>query len=176
MAGNDLIYWVAWIGASSGRPGLFAPEMFMRSSPWVLAAALTLTTCIGHVAWAQGWPSKPIKWIVPFPPGGPTDVFSRAVAQQLQLVRREDALHIARDRVVIIQADELLRLAAPGQSGVRCGGGVGGGGEYARAGGASLYGGADCHRAEQHDGKGVPHEPRGGAGQSTAERRTERQE
>lgn len=37
-------------------------------------------------AWADTWPSRPIKWIVPFPPGGPTDIFSRTVAQQLQLV------------------------------------------------------------------------------------------
>src|SRR3954466_7306699 len=28
-------------------------------------------------------PSKPLKWIVPFPPGGPTDSFSRPVAQKL---------------------------------------------------------------------------------------------
>ncbi len=32
---------------------------------------------------AQSYPVRPIKWIVPFPPGGPTDTFSRAVAQQL---------------------------------------------------------------------------------------------
>jgi tripartite-type tricarboxylate transporter receptor subunit TctC len=32
---------------------------------------------------AQAFPSKPIRWIVPFPPGGPTDTFSRAAAQKL---------------------------------------------------------------------------------------------
>lgn len=48
--------------------------------------------CGASPAWAQPgtgplnaepWPSRPIKWIVPFPPGGPTDTFSRAVAQRL---------------------------------------------------------------------------------------------
>ena len=34
-------------------------------------------------ALAQPFPVKPIKWIVPFPPGGPTDTFSRAAAQKL---------------------------------------------------------------------------------------------
>ncbi len=34
-------------------------------------------------AFAQAWPSKPIKLIVPFPPGGPTDTASRIVAQKL---------------------------------------------------------------------------------------------
>ncbi len=36
----------------------------------------------GPVA-AQEWPAKPIKLIVPFPPGGPTDTASRVVGQKL---------------------------------------------------------------------------------------------
>ncbi len=34
-------------------------------------------------ALAQDFPNKPLRWIVPFPPGGPTDSFSRPVAQKL---------------------------------------------------------------------------------------------
>lgn len=32
---------------------------------------------------AQAWPAKPVKLIVPFPPGGPTDTASRLVGQKL---------------------------------------------------------------------------------------------
>lgn len=35
-------------------------------------------------ATAQNYPKGVVKWIVPFPPGGPTDVVGRIVAQQLQ--------------------------------------------------------------------------------------------
>lgn len=42
----------------------------------------------GVAAWswashAQAWPAKPIRWIVPFPPGGTTDVVTRLVAAEL---------------------------------------------------------------------------------------------
>jgi tripartite-type tricarboxylate transporter receptor subunit TctC len=33
--------------------------------------------------WSQSYPSRPIKVVIPFPPGGPTDVLGRIVAQKL---------------------------------------------------------------------------------------------
>lgn len=33
--------------------------------------------------WAQNWPAKPIRMIIAFPPGGPTDLVSRVLAQRL---------------------------------------------------------------------------------------------
>ncbi|MEO8012993.1 tripartite tricarboxylate transporter substrate binding protein [Polaromonas sp.] len=46
--------------------------------------ALALPMLAGS-AFAQAWPSKPIKLIVPFPAGGPTDTASRIVGQKLAL-------------------------------------------------------------------------------------------
>ena len=33
--------------------------------------------------WAQSWPTKPVRMIIAFPPGGPTDLVSRVLAQKL---------------------------------------------------------------------------------------------
>lgn len=44
--------------------------------------AIAVGLCAG-AAMAQAWPDKSLKWIVPFPPGGPTDTLSRAIAQKL---------------------------------------------------------------------------------------------
>ena len=37
-------------------------------------------------AWAQApeWPSRPVRFIVPYPPGGPTDIMGRIIAQAVQ--------------------------------------------------------------------------------------------
>ena len=46
----------------------------------LIAAALA---CAATLASAQTYPSKPIRWIVPFPPGGSTDLLARVVGQKL---------------------------------------------------------------------------------------------
>jgi len=48
-----------------------------------IAATATLLTA-ATLASAQAWPSKPIKIIVPYPPGGTSDILARAVGQKLQ--------------------------------------------------------------------------------------------
>jgi len=34
-------------------------------------------------AWAQAWPDKPLRMVIPFPPGGPVDAAGRVIAQAL---------------------------------------------------------------------------------------------
>ncbi|MGY8903567.1 MAG: Bug family tripartite tricarboxylate transporter substrate binding protein [Burkholderiales bacterium] len=48
------------------------------------SATLAALALHGQRAWAQSaWPSKPVKIIVPFAPGGTTDILARAVAPEL---------------------------------------------------------------------------------------------
>src|SRR5215469_15632230 len=46
--------------------------------------ALVLLLCASS-AFAQSYPSRPITIIVPYPPGGPTDVVARIVAERMRV-------------------------------------------------------------------------------------------
>ena len=55
----------------------------MRVVTLRIGCTLLLALAWAACAMAQTWPSKPIRWIVPFPPGGANDVTARSVAERL---------------------------------------------------------------------------------------------
>lgn len=56
----------------------------MRTFGWLTFFAFTLPVALGSgPVHAQAWPAKPLRIIVPFPPGGGTDLVARSVAARL---------------------------------------------------------------------------------------------
>lgn len=55
-------------------------------------AGLLLTFCLPAVAQPSGYPERPIKLVVPWPSGGPTDAIARLVAEKLSARVRQPVL------------------------------------------------------------------------------------
>ena len=60
----------------------------MKTTTWIVPALLALTTSLGASlssaqTAAQNYPQKPIRMIVPFTPGGSTDILARSIGQEL---------------------------------------------------------------------------------------------
>ena len=71
-------------------------------------------TLVSIGAGAQGYPAKSIRFIVPFPPGGATDVVTRVVAQKLnEQYKRQVAVVDNRGGAGGVVGSELAARAAP---------------------------------------------------------------
>ena len=55
----------------------------MTRLPRLLAASLLCLAAAGQLAQAADYPTRPVKWVVPYPPAGTTDVLARIIAQWL---------------------------------------------------------------------------------------------
>ena len=89
-----------------------------------VVAALLLSTLVAS-AHAQNYPTKPVRMIIPFPPGGTTDILGRVAAQKLgealgqQVVpdnRPGAAGNIGTELVAKAPPDGYMLLTAPGST------------------------------------------------------------
>ena len=48
-----------------------------------LAVGAAALPAISRLAWAQAYPTRPVRWIIPFPPGGGADIVSRIMGSWL---------------------------------------------------------------------------------------------
>ena len=74
---------------------------------------LSLPVLLPALAAAQDFPSKPIRLIVPFPPGGPNDIIARLVGQRMSEITKQPVLIDNRGGQAGVLGTDAIAKAAP---------------------------------------------------------------
>jgi tripartite-type tricarboxylate transporter receptor subunit TctC len=84
-----------------------------RAATLAVACGLTLALAASMAAHAQDYPTRPIRVIVPFGAGGPTDVFTRAIGEELRKSLGQPLVMENRPGAGTVIGTELAAKAAP---------------------------------------------------------------
>ncbi len=79
----------------------------------VRAACVLLGTLAMTFAHGQGFPSKPVRLVVPFPPGGPTDAFARLLASRLQETWKQPVIVESKPGAGTVVGTDFIAKSAP---------------------------------------------------------------
>ena len=82
----------------------------MKAPLHLLAAACL---CLAQAALAQQYPSRPVKWVVPYTPGGITDSVTRLVAQKLETALGQPVVIENKPGANSIVGAEMVARSAP---------------------------------------------------------------
>jgi tripartite-type tricarboxylate transporter receptor subunit TctC len=74
---------------------------------------LTVLSAISAAVHAQDFPSKPIRLIVPFPPGGPNDLIARVVGQRMSELLKQQVVIDNRGGAGGVTGTDVVAKAAP---------------------------------------------------------------
>ena len=85
----------------------------MRLARTMQLCAVLVCALFAHLASAQSYPAKPLRLIVPYPPGGPTDFVGRAVAQKLGETLKQQVIVDNRPGAATLIGTELAAKSAP---------------------------------------------------------------
>ncbi len=88
---------------SGPRRHVLKGALALLSSPWVNAADPA----------PEGWPTKPIKMIIPFPPGQATDIYGRLLAERLSALWRQGVVVENRPGASSIIGMEAIKNSPP---------------------------------------------------------------
>src|ERR1700758_4888068 len=80
----------------------------------MLGGIVVASLCLALPAWAADeFPSKPIRLIVPFPPGGPNDIIARVIGQRMSEIIKQPVIIDNRGGQGGVLGTEVLAKAAP---------------------------------------------------------------